>query len=164
MKKKFLYLIVLASFFVCGNSVAQGTWTNYSQKDVLLSNRIQTMMEDSKGNMWIGTRKGLSEFDGKSWSNYTQENGLADNVVNTIHEDQNGNIWVGTGDFLVARRGGGVSMFDGKNWTIYTKNDKLIGKNIYRIEEDSQGNLWFITPSRGISKYTPEISSLRSDL
>jgi ligand-binding sensor domain-containing protein len=114
--------------------------------------------------MWIGTRKGLSEFDGKSWSNYTQENGLADNVVNTIHEDQNGNIWVGTEDLLVARRGGGVSMFDGKNWTIYTKNDKLIGKTIYRIEEDSQGNLWFITSSRGISKYTPETNLLQSDL
>ena len=138
------------------------SWKSYTQDDQLIDNWITALKEDSKGNIWIGTIKGLSVFDSKSWVNYTQENGLAGNIVNTIHEDQNGNIWIGTGAYL--NKGGGVSKFDGEKWTIYTNEDELVGKIITRIKEDSKGNIWIISLKRGISKYTPETTSLRSDL
>ena len=66
MKKVIILLVALASFGLHSNCIAQGTWTNYSKDNVLLSHRIQAIMEDSKGNMWIGTYRGLHKSDGQN--------------------------------------------------------------------------------------------------
>ncbi len=72
------------------------TWTSYNESNGYLLNNISTMLEDSEGNYWFGTFKGVGKFDGKNWSYFTKDSGLPSNLISSIIEDKDGNIWVGT--------------------------------------------------------------------
>lgn len=57
---------------------------------------MTAMIEDTDGNLWIGTRTGLSKFDGTTFTNYTYENGaLLDNIIYDLWQEP------GTGDIHV---------------------------------------------------------------
>ncbi len=70
----------------------------------LSSNIIQALMEDSYGNLWIGTESGLdlflrekNQFYHFSHDPYNKQS-LSDNRIqsNCIFEDSRGNLWIGT--------------------------------------------------------------------
>jgi ligand-binding sensor domain-containing protein len=47
--------------------------------------------------VWIGTKKGVSSFDGKeSWKSYTVKDGLSGNDIRDISVDKDGSIWFAT--------------------------------------------------------------------
>jgi ligand-binding sensor domain-containing protein len=71
-------------------------WTVYNNEDGLADNFVQVINSDGKGNIWFGTKNGVSVFDGTKWSSYKVENGLASNNVLSIAIDKNGVIWFGT--------------------------------------------------------------------
>jgi ligand-binding sensor domain-containing protein len=125
----------------------QQQWTNYTTFNTgsngLCSNNIEAIMEDHNGNLWIGTVRGLTKFNGQEWINIPNSY-LPDDHINDIHEDHNGNIWISTYE--------GIGKFTGFEWTIYTTSDFLPNKNVFGITEDMQGNLWFATYG-GIVKY-----------
>jgi len=122
--------------------------TNFVQnKDGLLSNHVRTALADSKGNIWFGTKKGVSKSDGKSFKNYRA--GLVYKDVRCIMEDRDGNLWFGT-------HGGGVSKFDGENFQHITTKDGLIHNMVNDILQDSAGNIWIATAG-GVTKYTPPL-------
>jgi ligand-binding sensor domain-containing protein len=95
------------------------------------------MFEDPSGNMWFGTIRGVSIFDGKSWHNLTDKDGLVDNRIYCMMIDTHKKMWFGTE--------GGVSRFDGQSWVSYTKNDGLVENLVRSIVEVADGSLWFGT-------------------
>ncbi len=119
-------------------------WQNFGMGEGLASNYAVAVTEDSSGNLWFGTGRGVSRFDGVSWTTYTSEDGLADNCVYAIGEDSTGKLWFGTRC--------GVSRFDGVSWMTYTPDDGLAGYGVLAIIGDSSGDLWFGT-SGGVSRY-----------
>jgi serine phosphatase RsbU (regulator of sigma subunit) len=96
------------------------SFTHFTEKEGLSNNTILSMLEDKSGNLWFGSRFGLSklspqnnrdlvffsenaiaskEAEGKIFfKNYTYEDGFLGIGVNgggkTICEDKNGTIWV----------------------------------------------------------------------
>lgn len=75
----------------------KGGWTVYNgdtpaiQGDVVLA-----VAEDLEGNVWVGTNKGLTVFNGQQWKTFTMENSnLIENRVQTI-SIRNNKIYVGT--------------------------------------------------------------------
>ena len=68
---------------------------NYTVKDGLPGNYVLAVTEGPHGNLWIGSNKGLSKFDGTTFLNYSQINGLISNYVFSIEFDNNGFLWVG---------------------------------------------------------------------
>ena len=62
--------------------------------------QVEALMQDAKGNIWIGTRGGLSRYDGYSIKNYFHEdnnpNSLVHNFVNCIYLDKRKRLWVCT--------------------------------------------------------------------
>ena len=66
--------------------------------------RGNQVIEDRDGNVWIGTRSGLTRFRDGQWVNYTTRDGLPDNDATTLFEDREGSLWVGT-------RSGGIAQF-----------------------------------------------------
>jgi len=69
---------------------------------VLNEATINAMMEDSRGNYWIGTTNGLVKIDKTGTSHvYTQQDGLPSPLIQCIKEDRQHNIWVGTLNGLV---------------------------------------------------------------
>lgn len=84
--------------------------TNYkydsNNKNSLIDNVVRTIVEDGKGNIWIGTSEGLSVLDKKtnSFTNYTTKDGLPNDTIYGILIDDEDNLWLSTNN--------GLSRFD----------------------------------------------------
>lgn len=64
----------------------------------LISSHVNAVYEDSYGERWFGTDKGISRYNpatGK-WRHYLQNHDYSANVILSIGEDSDGNIWVGS--------------------------------------------------------------------
>ncbi len=72
----------------------------FNSDDGLAQNNITTILQDTRGFIWIGTGDGLSRYDGYEFKNYTHivedSSSLSAGMVTALHQDQNGTIWVGT--------------------------------------------------------------------
>jgi len=71
-------------------------FTCYGTPEGLAHNRIQALHQDRRGFLWLGTREGLSRFDGYEFVNYGPTEGLQYPVVWALAEDGGGRIWAGT--------------------------------------------------------------------
>ena len=69
----------------------------YTEKEGLSDVVVTSLLEDSKGRIWVGTYNGgVMTFDGKTFTYYTVKEGLLSNYVKSMVEDRQGNIWLGT--------------------------------------------------------------------
>ena len=57
---------------------------------------VQAISSDKSGNIYFGTKNGLSVFDGTKWKTYTVSDGLPGNNILTLAVDRNDCIWIGT--------------------------------------------------------------------
>jgi signal transduction histidine kinase/ligand-binding sensor domain-containing protein len=96
-------------FFVCFTTtiVAQQSnysFTNYTTAQGLPDNRINSIMQDSRGFIWIGTPEGLSRFDGKSFKNfYAKKNDsiVSSNRFTNIYEYKKGHFVLNNYDKII---------------------------------------------------------------
>ena len=66
----------------------------YSVKEGLPQSQVQTIIQDGKGYLWIGTADGIAQYDGKSFTTYTKKNGLVSNYIHTSFIDAHGDLWI----------------------------------------------------------------------
>ncbi|HAS46837.1 MAG TPA: hypothetical protein DCS93_40505, partial [Microscillaceae bacterium] len=116
---------------------------HYTIKQGLASNNIYSVYNDSRGNTWFGTSKGISKYDGHSFTNY-ELNKKSNILITAIVEDYNGNIWFGTSK--------GICKFDGKYFIWYTEKQGVTSKFITSLSVDQNNNLW-ISNRKGINKF-----------
>lgn len=107
----------------------------------LIGNYIECLLEDQKGQIWIGTHHGLSVWDGLGLVTFTAKEGLYDDLINCLLEDTEGNIWIGT-------ESGGLQKWDGTGFTHFTKELGLPSNFIRSIVEDKWGNFWIGSQER----------------
>ncbi len=108
------------------------------------SSSINAILEDSKGNMWFGTEKGITRYDGTMFFHYTSKEGFPGTMVNAIIEDHNGYFW------FACYGGGGVIRYDGNMFTQFSENEGLLQNTIWSIYEDKKGRIWIPT-EKGVS-------------
>mgnify|MGYP001685226898 FL=1 len=69
-------------------------------REGLSNGQVNSVFEDSKGYIWLGTQSGLDRFDGFRFSNYFNKAGdeqsLPNNVVDNVQEDIETNLWLHT--------------------------------------------------------------------
>ena len=110
-------------------------------------NRITAIVEDSKGDLWLGTDGyGICKYDGKSFISYTSENGLAHNTIHSLMMDSKDNLWIGT-------YWNGLSKFDGEIFGNFETNEEFINQGIHAFFEDDNGDIWIGIKNNGVSKY-----------
>lgn len=119
--------------------------TNYTQKDGLLHNNITSLLEDSSGNIWIGSDGGLCIFDGKNITHYSLKNGFPGNLISALYKDKKGNIWISGNEF-------GCIRYDGKKFYQSANIAKLPGDIANLFFTDTKGNGWFSTKT-GLAKF-----------
>lgn len=114
----------------------------------LIDDVAHSLKFDSKGNLWVGTRNGLSRlsFAGVDdsdpiFKNYVHDSNnqksLPQNTVYDIYEDKNETIWLAT------RKG--LSMFKDGNFTNWKSQKQFPNDIIYVIEGDKNNNIWLGT-------------------
>ena len=119
----------------------------FNEKDRLASNRVNSLLVDSKGIVWCGTAGGISKFDGSEFKTApTDMMKMGDDGVKAIIEDRKGNIWFGTA--------GGLARYAG-NGTLRTFDEVegLKSKDVNSLVEGPDGNIWIGTNSGGIYKF-----------
>lgn len=135
----------------------------FTEKDELGGGRITGIVEDDKGNVWIGTYAGLTKFDGRSFTTYTEKDGLLNKEIWSLIIDTKGIFWIG--------HNAGISRFDGKEFTTFpipkahVKDTTTVYSydRITSIIEDRKGNFWFGTDGFGICKYNPKVEPEGTD-
>ena len=80
-----------------GNNTLKN-WKTFTIKDGLIDNFVQSIAADKLGQIWIGTKSGVSVFNGSVWSSFTKVNGLNSNNILCIAVDKAGIVWFGTDD------------------------------------------------------------------
>ena len=115
---------------------------NYTTSHGLISNSVRALAVDRLGFKWIGTDKGVSQFDGKkNWVTYDYSDGLPSNRINCVVIDPLDNIWFGTDK--------GLALFDRKKFIVRTTKNGLPDNNVTSIAIDANGVFWIGT-SKGI--------------
>ena len=83
--------------FLGGDSKEPSNWLSYYYSgNGLINDRVTSITEDNSGNIWVGTKGGVSYFNGIKWRSVTTENGLVSNKISAIAVDQDNNIWIGS--------------------------------------------------------------------
>ncbi len=126
---------------LCWDSLSiaqQYNFTRFSVEDGLAQSQVYSLLQDSRGYLWMGTRGGgVSCFNGLEFKNYTTKNGLPNGYVWSIKEDQKKNIWIGTGAGLVRFNGISFEKISGKG---LEPNDE-----IRCLSFDQNNELWIST-------------------
>ncbi len=144
---------------------------NYETKG-LLSDEVYCFSGSKDGNLWVGTKSGLSylEFNSDENSkdivvsfkhfrhNPDDPNSLPYPHVYSVLEDSEGILWAGTTE------GGLSKLLPGANSFINYKPDNkdrksISGLGIMTIYEDSKHNIWIGTWAKGLNLYNKENDS-----
>lgn len=128
----------------------------------LTSNYTHKVCQDKKGNIWIGTFNGLTEYDPKTkkfvrHTKMEHSKGLSHSSIWGLYCDDQGTIWLGT-------YFGGVNYFNPdkqmyQEFRASTKEEDGLNCSIVsQMVEDSERNLWIGTEGGGINKYNRTIN------
>ncbi|RLD60672.1 MAG: hypothetical protein DRI95_15180 [Bacteroidetes bacterium] len=127
-----------------------------NNKNSIINDRVRKVFEDDKGNIWIGTRYGLSIYNlaNKNFINYSQniiqQGSLSHNSVKDIYRDNSGGIWIAT-------YAGGLNYFHpGNNMFKHVKEEfgianTLSYNKVSYLYKDNSEVLWIGTEGRGFN-------------
>ncbi|SFE41913.1 ligand-binding sensor domain-containing protein [Thermoflexibacter ruber] len=122
-------------------------FNHFTTDNGLVSNEIKSLFTDSEGFIWIGTRNGLSRFDGKNFKNYKHNPedslSISNNYIWHIHETADGLLWFGTKNGLTV-----LNKKTNQFKTYYhqkNNSNSLIDNDIREILEDENGIIWLGT-------------------
>ena len=131
---------------------------HYNQENVngLVNNRILTIKEDKKGNVYLGHEtEGLSIVNIKKRMacNFKHDpdnkNSLPGNEIKSLLIDSNGNVWIGTNN--------GLSLFNPETQIFSTfrhdpqNPNSLLANNIFDLQISNDNNLWVCSENGGVS-------------
>jgi ligand-binding sensor domain-containing protein len=137
-------------------------FTQFIIKDGLSNNSVWSILEDTIGNIWLGTSNGLYKFDGKEivavpLEKTNSNTTLTSNsrvTIGGMMQRKDGSLWIGTSK--------GVYVYKEHSFSAFLNNENIVNKNglqlksIERILEDKNGNIWFCSGmggGEGISRY-----------
>lgn len=148
------FLFLILSIHVKSQS-NEFTINHFTTKDGLSQSFVLSILQDSKGFMWLGTQGGLNRYDGYQFisykSNPTDTTTISGNVIRGLVEDKYGNIWIATNHY-------GVNVFNRKTekFTRFLHNPydarSISNNNITCLVKDSLGSIWVGT-QKGLNKF-----------
>ena len=188
------------SNYPTGITVRNNQYTNYNwikhsigNRQSLVNNQVNSIIEDSDGDLWFGTSNGISLYDSKQkqWRSFLSSfnHGLKNQnrIFITLCEVSPGIIWAGgyaSGIFQITKKNGNIEyLTPAQSFHLNVRADKYIRDikkdrygciwsggyynlkcfNLKTRQGRSDGDLWFGT-SNGISLYDSKQKQWRSFL
>ena len=140
-----------------------GRYTHYSVPQHGVSTDVISMIEDSRGFMWLGTSgQGLLRLDpdtGRITRSFRHDpndpTSISNDVVERLYFDHTGTLWAGTWD--------GFNRFDVAHGRFKTYLSNANDRNASMpIVEDSSGHLWLGTVFSGLLRFDPDTEQLQA--
>ena len=132
--------IILSLFLSLSLPAQPPRFVNYGAADGLPSNTVYAITQDAEGCLWVGTRGGLSRFDGVRFQTV-----MADKRITSLAVDWENRIWAGTTEGLFV--------------------DGLAGPkgNIRALLADSDGHVWVMVGDTLLLKMTVERGAIKEE-
>ncbi len=133
----------LILFFLVPLQAARLPCRIYTLADGLPHNYVTSVIQDSRGLIWLGTAEGLARFDGFRFRTYDERDGLADSAVSFVYETRDGSLWAGTARGLCQLL---PQREDGRAFRCWAPPARRAGDRAAAVMyEDSRGELWLGT-------------------
>lgn len=159
MKAVFATILFLYISLVINAQPRSFYFTQINTGQGLSHRKVNCIVQDSRGFIWLGTDDGLNRFDGKNFKTFRNIPGdtttVSGNVITALLEDKLGLLWIGTAD-------GGLTCYNyklsaHKQFTQYKHKDRdsnSIPVNIINaMTEDDQGFLWLATSGSSVIRF-----------
>ncbi len=129
---------------------------HYTTRDGLISNGVNSIVQDSQERLWIGTAEGINVYNGYEFTTYRTPDGLAQDYVTCLASSRitPGLMWVGT-------LGNGISRFHEGRFTTLSPDTGSASNIITALMEDDSGTLWCGTRNGLYILSDPKESSLK---
>lgn len=126
-----------------------------TREDGLSNLSVSSVVQDSRGFLWLGTQGGLNRYDGRRVTAFRHDpfdsNSLPHDLVQTIHyEEAKERLWIGTYN--------GLSAFELETgmFTNYAAGESgLTNSVVIAVARDRQGMIWVGT-LRGLNRLDPQ--------
>jgi signal transduction histidine kinase/ligand-binding sensor domain-containing protein/ActR/RegA family two-component response regulator len=151
-----LYLVLLtggvSSAGASGpDTPSRASWPSvqsWRQPQGLPQDSVFSVLQTRDGYLWIGTRGGVSRFDGVRFTTFDDRDKtqLKENEVWSLAEGEDGSVWIAT-------YGGGVSRFKNGTFTVHTTADGLASNFATNALAGTDGSMWIGTDG-GLSRFT----------
>jgi signal transduction histidine kinase/ligand-binding sensor domain-containing protein len=106
---------------------------HFQSVDGLSSDTVYEFYEDTEGNLWVATAKGIDCFRDVRVATFSTREGLSADEVDAVLASRDGTVWIGTSEGLDTIRQGHVSSIQAKG---------LAGHQVTSLLEDHAGRLW----------------------
>ena len=137
LKFSFYFFLLFLPFY---NWSQLYNFRNYTVKDGVAQSQVYSLLQDSRGYIWMGTRGGgTTRYDGVNFKTFSVRDGLSNNNIFQIIEDKRKNLWFATGD--------GISFYNGKVFKNYSPCSFRFQVAIHGIVIDKKERKWLATSS-----------------
>jgi len=143
------WMIILLLFLLSVSAEAKIPdyyFKNISIENGLSQSTVLSILQDSKGFLWFGTKDGLNRYDGNTIKvfkkDYSDPKSLGNNMVWSLCEDSMGYIYVGTdkGVYIYNKDDETFSFFDK-----VSDSGDIIRAPVLDVKADNNENIWIVT-------------------
>ncbi|MCF8378996.1 MAG: response regulator [Bacteroidales bacterium] len=153
MKRSIHIFQIISFIFLCQLSFAQSNESYFFEKisirEGLSHIGVNTIFQDSKGFIWVGTYDGLNRYDGinfKIFHNIPYDSSsLIHNRVNSMVESYDSLLWIGTEEGLCY-----FNQSTEKFGTLKLEGFMNARINVTKLYEDSKHRLWILSNNNAI--------------
>ena len=116
-------------------------WIDVSEGEIGES----ALLVSADGHVWIGTTRGLLEFNGQRFRRYDATHGLPERLISELAEDHNGNLWIASLSGVIELRVEGFLTYD--------QHDGLTAARVHALFENATGHVYAVGGNWIVSRF-----------
>lgn len=167
MKYYHLLISIICFSLKCFSQIPSLYFEKISVQNGLSHNKVNCILQDKRGFIWLGTDDGLNRFDGRNFMIFRNKPNdsttISGNIITDLIEDKQGRIWIATSD-------GGMSRYD---YTLAPEKQFRQYKHqpdhptsipinyINAVIEDPKGFLWLATSGKSVLRFDKSSESFK---
>ena len=159
MKKLFYSIIILHATLLLPAQPPNLFFEKITTENNLSNNKVNCIIEDNRGFIWIGTNDGLNRFDGNNFTIFRNKPGVSSsisgNIITGLLQDTNAILWISSSD-------GGLCKYNFrlppdqqfrqfKNKP--TNSSSIPTNSINAMIDDGKGYLWLASSGFGVIRF-----------
>jgi len=162
MKKHLLFFFFIQLPIWLHSQIPALYFEKFTTQNRLSHNKVNCILEDKRGFMWVGTNDGLNRFDGNNFLVFRNQSGnkssLSGNIITGLLEDEEGILWIATED-------GGLTKYDYRRlpreqFTQFKHlpgdTNSLPANTILAMQQDRTGALWLAVSANSVIRFDKE--------
>ena len=118
--------------------------TRFTRREGLAHDEVGCLFEDREGNIWVGTRGGLSRLT-ESIVPVVLDRWPGEGVVHAVTTTTDGRVWVSSAD--------GLRVLSQERWKRYGRAEGLPSDIVLALHADKTGGLW-LTTDHGAGRFS----------